>query len=49
MSDHEFDAATIAYVGKLFLEGKTVMYGDPNLGIVMPKKKNVVKALFCPF
>jgi predicted nuclease with RNAse H fold len=37
-SDHELDAATIAYVGKLFLEGQTVMYGDPKLGIVMPKK-----------
>jgi predicted nuclease with RNAse H fold len=38
-SDHELDAATIAYVGKLFIEGKTVMYGDPKLGIVMPKEK----------
>jgi uncharacterized protein len=38
-SDHELDAATIAYVGKLFLAGQTVMYGDPKLGIVMPKKK----------
>jgi uncharacterized protein len=38
-SDHELDAATIAYVGKLFLEGQTVMYGDPKRGIVMPKKK----------
>jgi predicted nuclease with RNAse H fold len=38
-SDHELDAVTIAYVGKLFLEGQTVMYGDPKLGIVMPKKK----------
>jgi predicted nuclease with RNAse H fold len=38
-SDHELDAATIAYVGKLYLEGKTVIYGDPKLGIVMPKKK----------
>jgi uncharacterized protein len=38
-SDHELDAATIAYVGKLFLEGQTVIYGDPKLGIIMPKKK----------
>ena len=38
-SDHELDAATIAYVGKLFLEGQTIIYGDPKLGIVMPKKK----------
>ena len=39
-SDHELDAASIAYVGKLFLEGLTVMYGDPKLGIIMPKRKN---------
>lgn len=39
-SDHELDAATIAYVGKLYLEGQTVTYGDPKLGIVMPKKRN---------
>lgn len=38
-SDHELDAVTIAYVGKLYLEGQTVMYGDPKLGIVMPKNK----------
>lgn len=37
LSDHELDAATIAYVGKLFLEGQTVVYGDPELGILMPK------------
>jgi predicted nuclease with RNAse H fold len=37
MSDHELDAVTCAYVGKLFLEGKAVIYGDPNQGIVMPK------------
>jgi predicted nuclease with RNAse H fold len=37
MSDHELDAVTCAYVGKLFLEGKSVTYGDPNQGIVMPK------------
>jgi len=42
MSDHELDAATIAYVGKLFLEGKTVIYGDPKLGIVMPKGNKVL-------
>ena len=39
MSDHELDAVTIAYVGKLFLEGKAVVYGDPGEGIVMPKGK----------
>ena len=37
MSDHELDAVTCAYVGKLFLEGQAVTYGDPNDGIVMPK------------
>jgi hypothetical protein len=37
MSDHEFDAVTCAYVGKLFLEGQAVTYGDPNDGIIMPK------------
>ena len=37
MSDHELDAVTCAYVGKLFLEGQAVNYGDPTDGIVMPK------------
>jgi len=37
MSDHELDAVTCAYVGKLFLEGQAVTYGNPNDGIVMPK------------
>ncbi|MGA2681114.1 MAG: DUF429 domain-containing protein [Candidatus Bathyarchaeia archaeon] len=37
LSDHELDAVTCAYVGKLFLEGKAVTYGAPNDGIVMPK------------
>jgi hypothetical protein len=40
ISDHELDAVTCAYVGKLFLEGKAVTYGAPNEGIVMPKTKN---------
>ena len=39
LSDHELDAVTCAYVGKLFLEGKAVTYGAPNDGIVMPKGK----------
>ncbi len=39
LSDHELDGATCAYVGKLFLEGKAVVYGDPVEGIVMPKGK----------
>lgn len=37
MSDHELDAVTCAYVGKLYLEKKAVIYGAPNDGIVMPK------------
>ena len=37
MSDHELDAVTCAYVGKLFSEGKAVIYGAPDEGIVMPK------------
>ncbi len=37
MSDHELDAVTCAYVGKLFLEGKAVIYGCLNDGIVMPE------------
>lgn len=39
ISDHELDAVTCAYVGKLFLEGKAVGYGEPNQVIVMPKGK----------
>ncbi|MCW4030334.1 MAG: DUF429 domain-containing protein [Candidatus Bathyarchaeota archaeon] len=37
LSDHELDAVTAAYVGKLYLEAKTVTYGDPLKGIVMPQ------------
>ncbi len=37
MSDHELDAVTCAYVGKLFLEGEAVVYGNPENGIIMPK------------
>jgi len=37
MSDHELDAVTCAYVGKIFLEGQAVTYGDPTDEIVMPK------------
>jgi len=36
LSDHELDAVTCAYVGKLFMEGKAVVYGGPG-GVVMPK------------
>jgi predicted nuclease with RNAse H fold len=37
MSDHELDAVTCAYVGKLFLEGKTETYGTADQAIVMPE------------
>ena len=37
MSDHELDAVTCALVGKFWLEGKSVTYGTPEQGIVMPK------------
>lgn len=37
MSDHELDAVTSAFIGKLFLEGKSETLGDPKRGIVMPK------------
>ncbi len=37
LSDHELDAATCAYVGKLFLDGKTVHFGPENDAIIMPK------------
>ena len=37
MSDHELDAVTCAFVGKLFLEGKSVTYGNAEQAIVMPK------------
>jgi predicted nuclease with RNAse H fold len=37
MSDHELDAATCAFVEKLFLEGKCITYGTPDQAIIMPK------------
>jgi predicted nuclease with RNAse H fold len=37
LSDHELDAVTCAFVGKLFLEGKSTTYGEQEQGIVMPK------------
>lgn len=37
MNDHELDAVTCAYVGKLFLEGKTLTFGTPDKSIIMPK------------
>ena len=37
MSDHQLDAVTCAFVGKLFLEEKSVVYGIPEQAIIMPK------------
>lgn len=37
LSHHELDAVTCAFVGKLFLEVKSITYGKPGQGIVMPK------------
>jgi len=37
MSDHELDAVTCAYVGKLFLDGKACVYGNMDQAIIMPK------------
>ena len=42
MSHHELDAATIAFVATLHLEGETVTYGNPEQGIVMPKDRSRV-------
>lgn len=43
MSDHELDAVTCAYVGKLYLEKKSVTYGNPNDGIVLPEGEKTTK------
>ncbi len=39
MNDHELDAVTCAYVGKLFLDEKAVAYGTAEQTIVMPDGK----------
>ncbi len=41
VSDHELDAVTCAYVGKLFLEGKAVRYGPAQDAIIMPKDEKL--------
>jgi predicted nuclease with RNAse H fold len=43
MSDHELDAVTCAFVGKLFLEGKSETFGTPEQAIIMPKEKALSK------
>lgn len=42
MSEHELDAVTCACVGKLFLEGKAVVYGTPDQAIIMPKNEETM-------
>ena len=37
LSDHELDAVTCAFVGKLFLEDKSVPYGPADDAIIMPR------------
>lgn len=39
LSEHELDAVTCAFVGKLFFEGKSVTYGTSEQAIVMPRAK----------
>jgi predicted nuclease with RNAse H fold len=39
MNDHELDAVTCAYVGKLYLERKAVAYGPFKDAIIMPARK----------
>ena len=40
MSDHELDAVTCAFVGKLYLEGKSATYGTSKQAIIMPQEKD---------
>jgi len=44
MSDHELDAVTCAYVGKLLLEGKAIKHGAVGQEIVLPKDRRSPKA-----
>lgn len=37
LGDHELDAATCAYVGELYLEGKAGLYGTEDHAIIMPR------------
>jgi len=37
LSDHELDAVTCAYVGRLYLDGKACTYGTPEQTIIMPE------------
>ncbi len=41
LSDHELDAATAAYVCKLYLEDKCVIYGKKRCTIIMPKVEKI--------
>lgn len=37
LSDHELDAVTCAYVGRLYLDGKACTYGTTEQAIIMPE------------
>jgi len=43
MSDHELDAVTCAFVGKLYVEGKSVTYGTTKQAIIMPQETDPKK------
>jgi hypothetical protein len=43
MSDHELDAVTCAFVGKLHVEGKSVTFGTSDQAIVMPQDEKPSK------
>ncbi len=45
MTDHELDAVTCAFVGKLFLEGEAEIYGTIEQAIWMPKNENPLQQL----
>ena len=45
ISDHELDAVTCAFVGRLFLRGGAVIYGTVDKAIIMPKGETHRKKL----
>ncbi len=45
MSDHELDAVTCAYVGKLLLEGKALKHGAVGQEIILPKDRRSPKKI----
>jgi len=45
MSDHELDAVTCSYVGKLLLEGEAIRHGAVGQEIVLPKDRRRPKKI----